>query len=176
MENNQLKLEKLEIVKCGPYRFVGESVYKGNKRGGEGIFDYMWKHSDWVFKELDAMAEYASDIIHNAALIPWDKCDSKSELFGYYVGRFMKPNTPVTKEVDLDYFDIPEGYIAKALMKGNKNKRYGIYAYKDDLVYNAIEKPGVYRAQHYIWAAEGFPQPDENGESFVWAYIPCEKI
>ena len=82
MENNQLKLENLEIVKCGSYRFVGESVYKGNKRGGEGTFDFMWRHSDWVFEELDAMKEYASDIVHNAALITWDKYDNKSELFG----------------------------------------------------------------------------------------------
>jgi len=177
MENNQLKVENLEIVKTGPYRFIGKSVYIGNKRGTEPFFDFTWKQSDWVFKELDAIPEYASDIPHNAELIIWDKhYDDKSELFGYYVGRFMKADTPVTKEADLDYFDISEGYIAKVRHIGNRTKRHGIYAYKDDLVYNAIEESGVYRAQHYIWAAEWFPEPDENGESFVWAYIPCEKI
>ena len=177
MSATESGLTGFEVVKCGPYRFVGEAVYKGNKRGGEGTFDFMWSHSDWVFQELDGMKEYASDIVHNAALITWDKYDDKSELFGYYVGRFMKAETPITKEVDFDYFDIPEGYIAKVWHKGNINERHGIFWYKDWLVDDAIKQTGTYSGgSGSLWSAEICLNPDENGDALIGAYSPCVSL
>ena len=176
MGDNQSAFEKFEVVKFGPYRFVGKSVYLGNKRGTEVFFDFMWKQSDWVFKELDKMKEYASDETHNAALIPWDKhYDDKSELFGYYIGRFMKAGAPMTKEADLDYFDISEGYVAKAWRKEKAGKRYGIYAYNDNGIHDAMKRAG-FNQQGWNWSAEIILKTDSKDENLVGAYIPCELI
>ena len=173
-------LINFEIVKSGAYRFIGTSVYIGNKRGAEGVFDFMWKKGDWVFAELDGIKEYASDVTHNAALITWEKYDEKNELFGYYIGRFMKADTPVPKVHKdsgdpMDYFDIPDRYMAKAWHKGNINKRYGIFWYKDFLVDDAIKQTGIYR-KDYLWSAEICLNPDENGDAIIGAYMPCERI
>jgi hypothetical protein len=64
---------------------------------------------DWVFKAIDGLKEYATEDIHDAALVTWDKYDEKNRLMGYTVGRFMKVDTPVPD--NMDYIDIPEGYI-----------------------------------------------------------------
>ena len=164
------------IEKCGPYRFIGKSVYIGNKKGSEGIFNFIWgQQSGWVFKQLDSMKEYTSDEVHNAAIITWEKYDDKNELFGYYVGRFMRADTPLPQNVEIDYFDIPEGYMAKAWHKGNINKRHGIFWYKDFLVDGAIEQTGTYR-KDFLWSAEICLNPDENGDAMIGAYMPCERI
>ena len=168
-------LDKFEIVKCGPYRFVGKSVYIGNKRGTPPYFDFMWAQSDWVFEELDKMQDYASDIPYNAALITWDKYDDKSELFGYYIGRFMKADTPVTKEIDLDYFDIPEGEIAQAWMKGTPGKRGGIFSDNDVLVDEAIKRAD-YNGQHWKWSADICLIQEGSDETNVGSFIPCKAL
>ena len=167
-------LENFEIVKCGPYKFVGKSVYIGNKRGSECMFDFMWKQSDWVFEELDGMSEYASDIPHNAALRTWEKYDDKNELFGYYVGRFMKADAPNTKDRDMDYFEIPEGYMAKAWARGRRDDFIAKTGLPDneELVLEEISRAG-YRETAWKFIAGIFPGPDENGESFVGVYCPC---
>ena len=168
-------LDKFEIVKCGPYKFVGKSVYSGNKQGSKGIFEFMWRSNAWVFEELDGMAEYASDIPHNASLMTWEKWDDKNELFGYYVGRFMRTDTPVTKSIDMDYFDIPEGHMAKAWMKGKRDDFIadcGI-APNDELVNEEINQTGIYRDTAWKFIAGVYPEPDENGESLVAVYCPC---
>jgi len=41
----------------------------------------------------------------------WDKYEEKNQLQGYIIGKFMEADTPVLD--GMDYFDIPEGYVAK---------------------------------------------------------------
>lgn len=177
MENNQKVLEKFEIVKNPPYKFVGKSVYLGNKWGSDLLFTSIWEKSDWVFKELDKMKEYATEEIHNTVLFTWEKYDDKNELFGYYVGRFMKSDTPITKDIDFDYYDIPEGYIAKTWTKGKFGDKFGsMLVYGEQCTNDEIAKTGIYNAQGWIWMAEIYTKPDKNGESYVGTYMKCEKI
>ena len=169
--------EKIEIAKNEPYRFVGKSVYLGNKRGSGELFEGIWKQCDWVFVELENMKEYASDEIHNAVLFTWEKYDDKNELFGYYVGRFMKADTPVTKDIDLDYFDIPGEYIAKAWRKGKFGDKFGnMLVYGEGECKDEIERTGVYSEKGWVWMAEIYTKPNENGESYIGVYIPCVKL
>ena len=170
-----VKFDKFEVVKCEPYRFIGKSVYMGNKRGTSNLFDCIWKQSDWVFRELDNMKEYASGEVHNAALLTWEKWDEKNELFGYYVGRFMRADTPVLKDIDMDYFDIPETYIAKAWRRGKLGDKYGtMLVYGEESAKEEIERTGIYREKGWVWMAEIYPKPDDQGESNVGVYIPCD--
>ena len=169
------KLESFEIVKSPPYRFVGKSVYLGNKGRSHELFGCIWEKFDWVFDELDKMKEYASDEVHNAVIFTWEKYDDKNELFGYYIGRFMKAETPVSH--DLDYFDINEEYLAKARTKGKLGDKFGnMLIYGEGYLKDEIEKTGLYRDRGWVFMAEIYPKPDENGESYVGIYIPCGKI
>ena len=141
------------------------------------LFKPIWEKCAWVFDELDAMSEYASNEIHNAVLFTWEKYDDKNELFGYYVGRFMRPETPVIKDAGLDYFDIPGGYIAKAWTKGSFGDKSGsMLVYGEQRTNDEIVKTGAYNAQGWIWMAEVYTKPDENGETFIGTYMKCEKI
>ena len=58
-----------EIVKIESCKFVGKSVY-AREHGKEtsGIFKFCRENFGWVFDELDALKEYATDETHNAAL------------------------------------------------------------------------------------------------------------
>ena len=167
--------EKFEIARGKPYRFIGSCVYIGNKgpnRRMFDLFDFLWKQSGWIFKALDALKEHASDEAHDAALVTWEKYDDKNALYGYYIGRFMKAGAPVPP--DMDYFDIDEEYIAKAWRKGKLGDRFG-----DMLVYGEgeckaeIERTGLYNDRGWVFMAEVYPKPAENGESSVGVYIPC---
>jgi hypothetical protein len=176
MENTKSVFEKFEIVKCEPYRFIGECVYLGNKGPNKrlcDIYDFLWKQSAWTFKMLDDLKEYASDEVHNAALFTWERYDDKNQLFGYYVGRFMKAGTPIPE--DLDYFDIDENYMAKAWKKGKLGERFGnMLIYAEQECKDEIELAGAYNDRGWVCMAELYPKADENGESFVGVYIPCE--
>ena len=173
--------EKFEVVKFQPYRFIGSSVYIGNKAPGTwpannkrmfDIHDSLWALSGWIFDELDKLKEYASDEIHNAALVTWEKYDDKNALYGYYIGRFMKAGAPVPK--GMDYFDINEEYMAKAWKKGKLGDRFGnMLIYGEGECGEEIGRTGLYDARGWVCMAEIYPEPDENGESFVGVYIPC---
>ena len=145
--------EKFEIVRSEPYKFVGRSIYIGNKAPGEwpennkllfAIHNALWEQLGWVFEELDKIAEYNSDEPHNAVLFTWDKYDDKNALYGYYIGRFMKANTPVPK--GLDHFDITEEYLAKAWRKGKRGDIFGnSLIYAEEECKDEIEKTGLYK-------------------------------
>jgi len=149
MENNQSVFEKFEVVKSEPYRFIGSSVYIGNKAPGEwpsnnrmlfDIHDSIWELKNWVFTELDKLKEYASDETHNAVLVTWEKYDDKNQLYGYYIGKFMKADTPVPN--GMDYFDVNEDYFAKAWKKGKFGDRFGNHlVYGEGECKQEIEKP-----------------------------------
>jgi len=160
---------KLETVKFEPCRFVGGSVYLGNKGrwDNNSLTEILWERSGWIFEMLDGLSGYATVDTHKAALTVWDKFDGKNELFGYYIGKFMKAGTPVPH--DLDYFDIDMDYMMKIWVKGK---------FRDGGYGDLWNCPGYEADQKYIdmsrvCAAEVYPEPDGNGESFVGYYRPC---
>jgi len=141
-------LERFEIVKCGPYRFIGKAVYVRNDWGnphahtGE-IVQSVWKAKDWIFKTLDGIAESATDMPYGGGLYMWDKYDEKSQLQGYIIGKFMKENTPVPE--GMDYFDIAEGYVAKG---------WGGYVEKE--VNEMLKNSEDYANASWQWGSEVF--------------------
>ena len=160
-----------EIVKFGPYRFIGKSVYFGNKKGLAefGIFDYMWNNRDWVWNELDGIMEYNSDEPHNAALVTWDRYDDKNQLLGYSVGRFMRADTPVPD--GLDYIDIPETQLAKGWWREESDKGKW-FAYKDGLLQEEINQTGAYKSAPWIFMAEAHPIVGDD-LPLTGCYMPC---
>ena len=93
----------------------------------------------------------------------------------FYGGRatgYMKAGVPVPD--DMDYFDVNEEYIAKAWRKGKLGDRFGdMLIYGEGECKEEIERTGLYKDGGWVCMAEVYPQPDENGESFVGVYIPC---
>ena len=130
-KESSVKPDKFEIVKMDASRFIGQSVYARAfcDPCGEKMFDYLVATSQDIFKQLDELSEYATEETNNFGLITWefhendekgqpyyDMILSKSELQGYTIGRFMKPDTPVPD--GMRYFDVPEIYVAKAWVAG----------------------------------------------------------
>ena len=165
------------IENFGPYRFIGKSVYARAGKSGM-IFGGLWEKSGWIFEELDAMKEYATEEIHNTALMHWDWYDGKdgrevnrltfggTYLLGYTVGRFMKASTPVPE--NMDYIDIPEMYVAKGWARGGDEND------AEKIVVEGIERQGLYERASWIFMAEVYPKPDETGVSTCGYYIACQ--
>jgi len=81
-------LDKIEFEKFGPYRFIGKSVYARAGANYSGyIFGALWGNSEWIFKTLDSLKDYATEEIHNVALLTGDKYEEQKKLMGYTVGR-----------------------------------------------------------------------------------------
>ena len=162
------KMQKFEIVKFGPYRFIGKSVYaRAGMNCGKGNFcGYLWDNSNWIFEKLDELRDYATDEFLNASLLTWEKYCDKTRLLGYTVGRFMKADTPVPDlqhgEDGLDYFDIPETFVAK----GWFDKETGN---EESLVKNAIKEQGEYKAR-----SDKFMVETGTDDVFCY-YIACDK-
>jgi hypothetical protein len=110
----------------------------------------VWSAKEWIFNTLDKMTEYHTDMPYAGGLYMWDKYDNKNQLIGYIIGKFMKADTPVPK--DMDYFDIPEGYIAKG---------WGGYVEGDikDILKNSEE----YKDMSSVWGGEVFTDFDSLG-------------
>ena len=173
VDNNPVALEKLAIVKCGPYRFIGKSVLaRGhNQKGTADIFRSLWHSGDWIFKELDNLKDYASDKVYNSALMTWEKYDEKTQLKTYTVGRFMQADTPVPEE--MDFFDIPEMYVAEGWARDTRNNDYFGDALGEDLFWNEIERQGGFKPNIGKLAAEFYPEPPTSG--VYGYYCACSK-
>ena len=153
------ELDKFEIVKMDACRFIGQSVYARAffDPWGEKMFDYLVATSQDIFKRLDELSEYATEETNNFGLLTWefhngenqsyyDMTLSKSELQGYTVGRFMKPNTPVPD--GMRYFDIPEIYVARAWVTGKDLES------AERLCLEAIEKQADYSYASWIFQGD----------------------
>ena len=168
VEAKTVTLGKFEVVKCGPFRFIGKTMYARAGKSGDLCGALFHGYGDWVFKTLDGMKEYATEDIHNAALVAWDKYDEKNKLMSYTIGRFMKADTPVPE--DMDYFDLPEGYVVKGFISEADDRK----AY--ELVREEVKRQGKYVAASWIWSAEIYPKPDASGKKKMGVYIAGELI
>ena len=170
---DMIKLEKFEIVKFGPYRFIGKSVYARCGQSGE-IFGGLWGKSDWIFKIFDNgdMKEYASDITDDIGFMTFDKYDEQKKLLGYTVGRFMKANTPIPAELtgtehELDFIDIPVMYMAKGFVNKNGNAWQNV----EKLTYENINQQEKYIADGKFLAEIYGNNFEEN--SMYGYYVSC---
>ena len=145
MENTPPTLGKLEIVKCGPYKFVGKSFYARAGQSDELCGALMGM--DWIFKALDDLTEHATDEQYDAALVTWEKYDDKEQLMRYTAGRFMKPDTPVP--ANMDSIDIPEGPVAKYFVRGEFDAINGLRG--------EMSKQDAHHAASWVWSAEIYP-------------------
>ena len=168
------KLEKFEIVKFGPYRFIGKSVYA---RCGQSpyIFGGLWGNDKWIFEKLNSMKEYASDITDDVGFMTFDKYDEQKKLLGYTVGRFMKADTPVPAELvgtdyEMDYFDIPAMYVAKGFV----GKDVDAWQYATKLTHEAIEQQTKYITTN-DFLAEIYTNPNVDASSFYGYYVSCKE-
>jgi hypothetical protein len=179
-------MENFTIAEAfGPYRFIGKSVYvrsaaSENNRGSGEILGAAWKECGWVFDELDALKDYASDEPHNAALITWDRYTdgpeviyeatvAETRLMGYCIGRFMKPGTPVPP--GMDCIDIPARAAAKGWVKGKEfDDTLGM------MVSDEIAKSVKYDNASWRFEAEIYPKPDENGISNFGYYVSLHPL
>jgi len=158
-------MEKFEIVKCGPYRFIGKVVYYRNDWGREGnqtdvLQCSVWAEKKWVFNTLDAMTEYHTDMPYGSGLYMWDRYDERSQLQGFIAGKFMKAETPVPQ--GMDYFDIPEGYIAK-----------GWGGYCENELYAKLNESNEYIRSGF-WNSEVYPNFESLGKGdYAAGYFTC---
>jgi len=179
--------DNFEIKKCGPYRFIGKSVYTRafDKKGSPEILRSFRKQCNWVFETLDTMKEFASDEVNNSAIQHWELFRQPhetmthwpgqllfggGELYGYTIGRFMKADTPVPD--DMDYIDIAEMYIAKG---------WNAVVPCDDIgepdegpMLEEIEKT-EFQAASWLFAADIFPFVASNGTLTRGTYMACSK-
>ena len=92
MSNNNPIFNKFDIARHESYRFIGKSIYIGNKDSFgcfDSLRDYLWEHSNGIFTAIESLKEHATAEIHNAALVSWDRCDSKpTENGDSYIGLY----------------------------------------------------------------------------------------
>jgi hypothetical protein len=173
-------LEKIEFAKIEACRFIGKSVYARSGPQNSGyIFGGMWCNSDFIFKKLDELSEYATSETYPMALLTFDKYDEAKKLLGYTVGRFMKAGTPVPE--DLDYFDYPEMIIAKVSIKGkfhdtiSNSYRIADEAIKSQFEYMRICEGCKKECDLCFFEVEVyFTPPDESDDYVLGYYIPCK--
>ena len=184
MGNDKPILESFEIVKFGPYRFIGRSVYFW-AWGPKYHMRSAWEHSDSVFKTLDEMKEYASDDTRNVGFGHWEMFDlgdarqhfknemffGKTELLGYTVGRFMKPDTPVP--AGMNYIDIFEIHAAKVFWKEQPGWGLGTPSVA---MFDAINGTDDYKPASYLFEADIYPVPDANGVLIYGAYMGVKPL
>ena len=185
MENKQL-YDSFAIEKCGPYRFIGKSVYTRafDKKGSPEIHSSFRKQCDWVFEVLDKMKEFASDEVNNAAIQHWERFSQPhegfthwpdkmwfggNELLGYTIGRFMKADTPVPE--DMDYIDIAEMPIAKGWKKVEPCEDIGMP--DEGTMFEAIEVTEGFGPASWMFAADIFPFVDKNGDLVRGTFMAC---
>jgi len=169
-------VEKFEVVKNETYRFIGKAVFVRNDWNNPHVEPthyhlQIWRAKDWIFDTLDNMTEYATDMPYAASLYTWERYDDKNQLVGYILGKFMKANCPVPK--GMDYYDIPEGYIAK----GWKECPVGEpYVWCEDAVKDALRNSNEYNDASNIWGGDVFSDPamlTVDGHKGISGYFIC---
>ena len=189
--------EGYQIVKVGPCRFIGKSIYARAFGYSHEIFSNFWetKTCKWVFEELDKLPEYAGDHKHDAAFMTWESYNGgeregnggtthgPNQFMGYTVGRFMKAGTPVPE--NMDYIDIPENYFMAQLFfeipeaeykrgvncdleEGVLREKYeGEFPLRD-----AIEAQGLY-GYNRTFMGTFHPDKDQNNGKNYGYFVGC---
>ena len=194
VDKSKISLQNYEVVKMEARRFIGKAIY------GHAIFDYntyaedempsgimfgdLWRHKNWISSKLDAISEYATEDVHYIGLTTWEKYDpDHNHLQGYWVGRFMKADTPVPK--GLDYLDFPEMYVAKGVAKGEINivekRSTGEFFVEINhgsiLVRNEMKRQGKYNFNGAFEAEVYTESPNGEGDIFGWEnWLSCNPI
>ena len=160
-------MQKFEVVKFGPYRFIGKVAYARTGKS-DAVYKVLTTHyGDWIFETLDNMEEYATDEIHNAALYSWSRYEDKEQLLGLCVGRFMKADTLVPE--DMDYYDIPEILVGKGFITGTDEGEACRFLRKE------IEQQGLYKhSSAFSLSAEIYPIATGEDAPFVGFYESFE--
>ena len=163
-------LKKLEFMKLNACRFIGKSVYA---TPGSSEIGGLWGDCEKIFMAIDHLKEYATDEIHNAALITWDKYEEQNKLMGYTIGKFMKMDTPVPE--GLDFIDLPDTFVAKGWIEGEFDD---VISNAEALTKEAAKKQNEYTLTSWEFMAEVYtkePTP-EDGENYVLGYyIACKE-
>ena len=162
-------LEKIEFAKLGPCRFIGKSVYA--PPGSGEIYGALWGNSEAVFEAIGQLSKYATDEVHNVALMTWDRYTEADPIMGYTVGKFMKADTPVPD--GLDYIDLPEAHIAKGWVKGEFDD---MIASAEPLTSEAAKQNDKYTLT-WQFMAEVYTDetiPEEGVSSVMGYYIACK--
>jgi len=182
-----IKLDKFEITKLDSCKFVGKSIYsREHGKGTIELFKAFREQSKWIFDELDALKDYATNETHNIALKTWDfhnveerdvhglifRQDGTS-MVGYHIGRFMKSDCPIPD--GMDSIVIPEIHLAKAWVQAEP--RDSIF-YDPNLgpVYEILEQEAAqqdYRLTSWVIMADVFSGPDQNGDYHFAQYSSC---
>ena len=190
LSDTPIILDKFEIVKLEPCRFIGKSAYaREHGKGSNELFKYFRENNKWVFDELDALKEYAADETYNMALKTWDfymieEHDHTAHgltfmpnaMVGYHIGRFMKFDCPVPE--GMDSIEIPETHIAKGWAQSEPHDSI-FYLPKLGEVYEAMQQRAAqqgYELTSWILMADVFPEPYENGISYFGQYSSCRPI
>ena len=163
-------LEKIEFAKLDSCRFIGKSVYA--PPGSGELYGALWANSEEVFEAIDKLNEYATDEVHNVALLSWDRYTEQDKLMGYTVGRFMKANTPVPE--GLDYIDLPETFITKGWVKGEFED---MIKTAEPLTSQAVEQQDKYELT-WKFMAEVYTEetiPEDGANSVLGYYITCKE-
>ena len=163
-------LEKIEFAKLDSCRFIGKSVYA--PPGSGELYGALWTNSEEVFEAIGKLKEYATDEIHNVALLSWDKYTEQDKLMGYTVGRFMKAGTPVPE--GLDFIDLPETFIAKGWVKGEFDD---MIKNAEPLTSQAVENQDKYELT-WKFMAEVYTEetiPEDGVSSVLGYYITCKE-
>jgi len=173
--HNPSKLANFEITKNEPCRLIGKSIYVRNDWSNPHIQpDHLqvplWHAKEWICKTLDAMTEYiAPDMPYCSGIYMWDRYDDRSQLQGYIIGKFMKADTPVPD--GMDYFDIPEGYIAK-----------GWGGHVEDEIKNILQNSQEYNDASWLWGGDVYAsyEAQGHGENIIpektGYFIACTKV
>ena len=163
-----VELISWEIVKSEPMRFVGKSFY--GRAGQSDEFCGVSQNLEWVFDALDGMSEYASEEVHDACLVSWERYDDVEQLMRYTAGRFMKADTPVPPR--MDFIEIPAGYMGKLFIHG------GCENTAIDMLRDEVKKQGRYNTS-WIFEGEIFPnrkadKGKNHNERKFGAYLMCD--
>jgi len=189
VDKNKTNLQNYEVIKVEARRFIGKAVY------ARAIFDYetyntdelpvgtlfgnLWQQSNRISEKLDAISEYSTHDALNIGLHTWEKFDHNN-LQGYWVGRFMKADTPVPE--GLDYIDFPEMYMAKGVAKGDVNLAEGrttgaffIEINQNELlVREEMERQGKHNFNGSFTAEVYNQTPNAAGHIFGWeTWVSC---
>ncbi|MCL2546781.1 MAG: MerR family transcriptional regulator [Oscillospiraceae bacterium] len=174
-ENSPHILERFEIVKSPAYRFIGKSVYVRNDWSNPHfepahVQGQLWVAKKWVYSTLDEMTNYiAPDMPYAGAIYMWDRYDDRSQLIGYMIGKFMKADTPVPN--GMDYFDMPEGYIAK-----------GWGGFVEGQIKDILRESNEYNDASWSWGGDVFADYNARGDDGsidkdkTGYFIACTKV